>query len=117
MTKRAFVVLMLVTGVVACRDRQPPPNTGNASVDVVLPGARPVPKASGPAVEAPPAVRAPAPGRLDPGSRFVHLRAPAGNQPSTRSIRIDGYLGAILPNGRLLTPAGQEINVDAPKPF
>jgi DNA-binding beta-propeller fold protein YncE len=50
-------------------------------------------------------------------SRFVRLRAPAGNRPATRSIRIGSFNGAILPSGRLLTPAGAEINVDAPKPF
>jgi YVTN family beta-propeller protein len=50
-------------------------------------------------------------------SHFLNFRAPAGDRPATRSILIDGYNAAILPNGRLVTPIGQEINVDAPKPF
>jgi len=43
--------------------------------------------------------------------------APAGNLPTTREITIDGYKAAVLPNGRFITPAGVEINVDAPKPY
>ncbi len=64
-----------------------------------------------------PAGTAPATTTADMGSRFLRMRAPAGSRSSTRSIRIDGFNAAILPNGRLLTPVGQEINVDAPKPF
>src|SRR5262249_34242719 len=59
----------------------------------------------------------PAPAAKAETSRFLRLRAPAGNQPATRSINIDGFNAAILPNGRLITPVGQEINVDAPKSF
>lgn len=47
----------------------------------------------------------------------TYLRAPAGDLPTTRSITIDGVTGAVLPNGRLITPAGVEVSVDAPKPF
>jgi DNA-binding beta-propeller fold protein YncE len=50
-------------------------------------------------------------------SQTVHFRAPAGDLPTTREIFIDGLRAAILPNGRFITPAGVEVNVDAPKPF
>jgi DNA-binding beta-propeller fold protein YncE len=50
-------------------------------------------------------------------SDFVDFKAPAGELPTLREINIEGYRGAILPNGRLITPAGAEVNVDAPKPF
>src|SRR5262245_10313718 len=50
-------------------------------------------------------------------SRAVLFRAPAGDLPTTREIFIGGLRAAILPNGRLITPAGVEVNVDAPKPF
>src|SRR5215510_2395892 len=53
-------------------------------------------------------------GRL---SGFLNFSAPAGNRPATTSTIIDGVKVAILPNGRLLTPAGVEVNVQAPKPF
>lgn len=45
------------------------------------------------------------------------FKAPAGELPATRDIVIDGYRGAVLPNGRLITPVGAEVNVDAPKPY
>ena len=53
-------------------------------------------------------------GRL---SAFLSFSAPAGNRPATTDTVIDGVRAAILPNGRLVTPAGTEINVQAPKPF
>src|SRR5262245_44278549 len=46
----------------------------------------------------------------------VRYQAPAGDRPATRETVIDGQRAAVLPNGRLLTPAGREIGVDAPKP-
>ncbi len=49
--------------------------------------------------------------------RPVQFEAPAGNLPTTRSTTVDGVSAAILPNGRLVTPAGVEVNVTAPKPF
>ena len=52
-----------------------------------------------------------------PRSIAALLRAPAGDLPATRQTTIDGMNAAILANGRLLTPAGREIGVDAPKPF
>lgn len=55
-------------------------------------------------------------GRTAP-SRFVDYAAPAGTLPAMLSTTIDGKAGAILPNGRFLTPAGVEVNVGAPKPF
>ena len=50
-------------------------------------------------------------------SQTIHFRAPAGDLPTTREIFIEGFRAAILPNGRFITPAGIEVNVDAPKPF
>jgi len=58
------------------------------------------------------------PGRPDGRlSEFLRFSAPAGNRPATTSTVIDGVRAAILPNGRLVTPAGVEVNVQAPKPF
>ena len=53
----------------------------------------------------------------DGRSRAIFLRAPAGTRPTMRHTVIDGLDGAVLPNGRLLTPAGIEVGIDAPKPF
>ena len=50
-------------------------------------------------------------------SHFLHFAAPAGNRPATTNTVIDGVSAAVLPNGRLVTPAGVEVNVQAPKPF
>jgi YVTN family beta-propeller protein len=50
-------------------------------------------------------------------SRFVGFRAPAGDRPTAVSTTLDGRPGAILPNGRFVTPAGVELSVLAPKPF
>src|SRR5262249_16415579 len=50
-------------------------------------------------------------------SDFLRFSAPAGNRPATTDTVIDGVRAAILPNGRLVTPAGIEVNVKAPKPF
>src|SRR5215468_1589605 len=50
-------------------------------------------------------------------SQFLKFTAPAGNRPATTSTVIDGVSAAVLPNGRLVTPAGVEVNVQAPKPF
>ena len=50
-------------------------------------------------------------------SQFLAFHAPAGDQPTTLSTTIDGRSGAILPNGRFVTPEGVELSVDAPKPF
>jgi len=44
------------------------------------------------------------------------LVAPAGDRPTTRHVMVDGIDTAVLPNGRLITPAGTEIGVTAPKP-
>src|SRR5262245_19694244 len=51
------------------------------------------------------------------GSKLLEFRAPAGDLPATRHIAIEGYDGAVLPNSRLITPAGREVAVNAPKPF
>ena len=53
-------------------------------------------------------------GRL---SDFLNFSAPAGTRPATTNTVIDGVSAAVLPNGRLVTPAGKEVNVQAPKPF
>src|SRR5262245_43966350 len=50
-------------------------------------------------------------------SDFLSFSAPAGNRPATTNTIINGVSAAILPNGRLVTPAGVEVNVQAPKPF
>ena len=50
-------------------------------------------------------------------SDFLQFSAPAGNRPATTNTTVDGVSAAILPNGRLVTPAGVEVNVQAPKPF
>lgn len=50
-------------------------------------------------------------------SRFVRFAAPAGDRPATNDTTIDGVRAAVLPNGRLVTPAGTEVSVQAPKPF
>jgi DNA-binding beta-propeller fold protein YncE len=47
----------------------------------------------------------------------AQFAAPAGNRPATRSTTVEGLPAAVLPNGRLVTPAGIEVNVNAPKPF
>ena len=53
---------------------------------------------------------------LERGSDFVRFSAPAGDRPATANTVIDGMSAAVLPNGRLVTPAGTEVNVQAPKP-
>src|ERR1700730_7501307 len=50
-------------------------------------------------------------------SNSVLLRAPAGTLPATMHANIDGYDAAVLPTGRIITPAGTEISVGAPKPY
>lgn len=50
-------------------------------------------------------------------SKAVRLQAPAGTLPAIQDIKIDGYHAAALPNGRFVTPVGQEFSVGAPKPF
>ena len=50
-------------------------------------------------------------------SRFLDFRAPAGDWPTALAATLDGRSGAILPNGRFVTPAGVEVGLDAPKPF
>src|SRR4029453_7684372 len=50
-------------------------------------------------------------------SKAIEFSAPAGDLPAMRHLNIDGYDGAVLPNGRLITPAGREVAVNAPKPL
>ena len=54
---------------------------------------------------------------MERGSDFLKFSAPAGNRPATANAVIDGVNAAVLPNGRLVTPAGTEVSVQAPKPF
>jgi DNA-binding beta-propeller fold protein YncE len=49
-------------------------------------------------------------------SLIAQFYAPAGDRPTTRHVQVDGMDAAVLPNGRLVTPAGVEIGVTAPKP-
>src|SRR5262245_29818686 len=51
------------------------------------------------------------------GSKAIQFSAPAGELPATRHLNVDGVDGAVLPNGRLITPAGREVAINAPKPF
>lgn len=51
------------------------------------------------------------------GSDFLRFSAPAGDRQATTNTIVDGVSAAMLPNGRLVTPAGKEVNVQAPKPF
>ena len=64
-----------------------------------------------------PALMAAKPSEGGGGSRFLRYAAPAGELPATRHVTIDGLDAAVLPNGRLITPAGVEVSVGAPKPF
>src|SRR5262245_3687064 len=50
-------------------------------------------------------------------SKAIEFSAPAGELPAARHINLDGFDAAVLPNGRLVTPAGREVAVNAPKPF
>jgi len=50
-------------------------------------------------------------------SDFLRFSAPAGDRPASTDTVIDGVRAAVLPNGRLITPAGIEVNVQAPNPF
>lgn len=50
-------------------------------------------------------------------SGFARLKAPAGDLPNTRQVDINGFSGAVISNGRFITPLGTEVNVTAPKPF
>jgi DNA-binding beta-propeller fold protein YncE len=50
-------------------------------------------------------------------SKFLRFHAPAGERPTALATTIDGRSGAILPNGRFVTPAGVEVNVGSTKPF
>ncbi|HKE83709.1 MAG TPA: hypothetical protein VKB50_08145 [Vicinamibacterales bacterium] len=50
-------------------------------------------------------------------SDFLNFSAPAGDRPATTNTIINGMSAAVLPNGRLVTPAGIEVSVQAPKPF
>src|SRR5215475_57920 len=50
-------------------------------------------------------------------SKALSLKAPAGNLPASRTFNIGGISGAVLPNGRLITPIGVELSTMAPKPY
>ena len=50
-------------------------------------------------------------------SKALSLKAPAGNLPASRTINVGGITGAVLPNGRLITPVGAELSTMAPKPY
>ncbi len=63
------------------------------------------------------AVAALSPSTAPRRSGFVAFHAPAGDRPAARFTTVDGRPGAVLPNGRFVTPAGVEVSADAPKPF
>lgn len=50
-------------------------------------------------------------------SRFLAFRPPAGKLPALRHVIVDGLDAAVINTGRLVTPAGVEVSVGAPKPF
>src|SRR5262245_48832431 len=50
-------------------------------------------------------------------SRAIDLKAPAGDMPANRVVTVNGMSGAVLPNGRFVTPVGTELSVGAPKPY
>src|SRR5262245_26681822 len=50
-------------------------------------------------------------------SKALSLKAPAGRLPANRTINIGGISGAVLPNGRLISPVGVELSTMAPKPY
>ncbi len=50
-------------------------------------------------------------------SQIASYRAPAGNIPATQHYNLNGIDAAVLPNGRLLTPAGVEVSLGAPKTY
>lgn len=55
---------------------------------------------------------------LDPLTSKAHAyRAPAGTLKAATHTLIDGLSGAVLPNGRFVTPAGTEYNTQGGKPF
>lgn len=94
------VLLIGLLGLAACGDSATPRNE--------LPGPGPVP---GPA-PLPPPVTPPL-----STSKASCYASPAGSQTTTTSTTINGLSAAILPTGRIVTPAGTEVAVGAPKPF
>jgi DNA-binding beta-propeller fold protein YncE len=50
-------------------------------------------------------------------SGSLQLSAPAGTLPATMHVPIDGFDAAVIPTGRILTPAGTELSIGAPKPY
>src|SRR5262245_48822988 len=47
----------------------------------------------------------------------VNLKAPAGTLPASREVNLGTFKGAVLPNGRFITPVGIELSARAPKPY
>lgn len=54
---------------------------------------------------------------VQPSLAQKRYRAPSGNLPATRHVKLGFYDAAVLPNGRFVTPVGVEASVGAPKPF
>src|SRR5215470_12207930 len=50
-------------------------------------------------------------------SKALSFKAPAGNMPASRTISVGGITGAVLPNGRFISPVGAELSTVAPKPY
>ena len=57
------------------------------------------------------------PGAVCADSKFTEFSAPAGELPAAKETTLNGRKVAVLPNGRLLSPAGTEVLLDAPKPY
>ena len=53
----------------------------------------------------------------DANQRLPNFESPAGNLPDSQHVPVGRYDGAVIPNGRLITPAGIEVSVAAPKAF
>jgi YVTN family beta-propeller protein len=117
---RGLLTSLVTASLISCqRDTSddlpgnPPAAPGAAGASGGAPPSAPTEPTAPPAAPgAPPSEPSPPAAQI-----FPRLRAPAGNRPTARNVNIDGYNAAILPNGRLLTPVGLELNVDAPKPF
>src|SRR5262245_43010441 len=69
------------------------------------------------AVFLPTLIRVDGQGGLGGDSKAITFRAPAGDLPASRIINFGGLSGAVLPNGRFITPVGVELSAKAPKPY
>jgi DNA-binding beta-propeller fold protein YncE len=109
----AMLSLVACAGLTACQETNLIDRSSGSSAVTGTPApATPAPATPGSGPEKPESAA-----KRGDTSVFADLAAPAGSRIATRSVRIDGYNAAILPNGRLLTPVGFEVNVDAPNAY